>query len=300
MDRAKAVDDLFEAFCKAYPLRSRKANQDAGHAFWKTIKDKPDWNHWVRCKLNELKQKAKSPGGTLMNFFATVSTPVQPADPATSSATAVKPAAVEPAGERNDPGEAPVSVTDQEAETSKHVCPRQESLRKELEALNAEICSLLLREKNGLQAKKLKELQGQKTKAELDLKKLKADQVRQKEFRAQRKRVLENACGNNPELAKQLKIRKEVGRPCIESEQPLFIKTLIDIAQYGASADDRRRYILLTFFLNLELSRNVSIDQNDYQFLYHYLNDNSTLQVRNSANGQNVGPANGSAAERRV
>ena len=112
--------------------------------------------------------------------------------------------------------------------------------------MNAEINCLLLRERNAImsvtQEKELKMLQKQKSKIETSLGKLKADQERQKQFRTQRKRALDDACGSNPELAKKLKIRKDVGRPVLELDQPQFIKTLLDIAQHGASADDRRRY----------------------------------------------------------
>lgn len=84
--------------------------------------------------------------------------------------------------------------------------------------------------------------------------------------------MLDEMCETTPGLAKKLKFRKDVGRPAVETDQPQFIKTLLDIAQHGASADDRRRFEF-TFIYALEVCHNVF-------FLF---------QIRNTAHRQNVG-----------
>lgn len=68
--------------------------------------------------------------------------------------------------------------------------------------------------------------------------------------------MLDEMCETTPGLAKKLKFRKDVGRPAVETDQPQFIKTLLDIAQHGAPADDRRRFEF-TFIYALEVCHNV-------------------------------------------
>lgn len=137
MDRGKTVEKLFEVFCKAYPLKSRQANQDACHAFWRAIKDKP-CDHLARLKILELQSKAKAPSGTLMKFFKADGSSKPTSKPATETTVA----------------------------TAKYACPKQDQLKKEQEAVTAEINCLLLRERNAIisegQEKELKALQNKK------------------------------------------------------------------------------------------------------------------------------------------
>ena len=242
MDRGKTVQNLFEAYCRAYPLKSRHANQEASHGFWKSIKDKPDYDRLARSRIQELRSMA--PSGTLKNFFPTVPVPNIP--PSVTAPTPEPAPAIVAASPPDE--EQQLSSSSKDPPPGKFACPKPDSLKKELEAVTAEICSLLLRERNGIisshQSKALKKLQKKKAEIEADLKRLRYDQDRQKHFRIQRKRALDDACQSNPGLAKQLRKRKEVGRPNIELDQPQFIRTLLDIAQHGASADARRRFDL--------------------------------------------------------
>lgn len=265
MDRGQVVQDLFDSFCKAHPLRSRQVNQEACHAFWRSIKDKPDCGSLARVKIRELRFNSNSPSGTLMKFFKPTPVPkfLSQLPTMLSSKTSKT---VDIASSSNVEPLPQCSVTTKEVTATvianRYTCPKQEKLKKELEAMNAEMNCLLLRERNAImsveQEKQLKVLQKKMTKTKVELKKLQLDQERQRQFRTQRKRALDDACGSNPALAKKLKFRKDVGRPAIETDQPQFIKTLFDIAQHGASADDRRRYApfaRLFFFLRI-LSRN--------------------------------------------
>lgn len=48
-------------------------------------------------------------------------------------------------------------------------------------------------------------------------------------------------CSQNPEIAKVLNLRDEPGRSRIEESQPELLKTIVDLAMFGASAEERRR-----------------------------------------------------------
>lgn len=52
---------------------------------------------------------------------------------------------------------------------------------------------------------------------------------------------LANVCHQNPELAKVLNVRGEPGRPRLEESQSDLLKTIVDLAMFGASAEERRR-----------------------------------------------------------
>ena len=65
--------------------------------------------------------------------------------------------------------------------------------------------------------------------------------VAQKKHRDGMKRKLEDICHENPEIKKRLSLRDSVGRPNLESNQPLLLKAIADIALFGSAADDRRR-----------------------------------------------------------
>jgi len=45
----------------------------------------------------------------------------------------------------------------------------------------------------------------------------------------------------NPEVCKILKTRISSGRPPLEEEQPLLLKTIIDIAMHGSASHDKRQ-----------------------------------------------------------
>lgn len=86
----------------------------------------------------------------------------------------------------------------------------------------------------------------EKLKTELKAEKVKLttkvkDATRQKNYRAHQKRKIEEIKSTFPEAAKILNQKSTPGRPCIEDNQPDFLKTIIDLATYGSGADDRRR-----------------------------------------------------------
>ena len=65
--------------------------------------------------------------------------------------------------------------------------------------------------------------------------------VAQQKHRDNFKRKLEDICHENPEIKKKLSRRDIAGRPTLENDQPLLLKTIADIALFGSAVDDRRR-----------------------------------------------------------
>lgn len=60
-------------------------------------------------------------------------------------------------------------------------------------------------------------------------------------FRQNQKSKLLEIVNKNPEAASILKKREKIGRPRIEEDQPLLLKTISDIAIFGSAVHDRRR-----------------------------------------------------------
>lgn len=62
-----------------------------------------------------------------------------------------------------------------------------------------------------------------------------------KKNRESHKTKLQEFYSQNPEAAKSLKLRSAPGRPRLEEQQSVLLKTIVDIAMFGASAEERRR-----------------------------------------------------------
>lgn len=62
-----------------------------------------------------------------------------------------------------------------------------------------------------------------------------------KKYRESQKSKLAAVCVQNPDIAKTLKTRDGPGRPRLEESQPQLLKTIVELAMFGASAEERRR-----------------------------------------------------------
>ena len=66
--------------------------------------------------------------------------------------------------------------------------------------------------------------------------------VYSKKNRESHKNKLQEFCSQNPEAAKSLTLQSAPGRPRLEEQQSeLLKKTIVDIAMFGASVEERRR-----------------------------------------------------------
>lgn len=121
----------------------------------------------------------------------------------------------------------------------------QDQIRKEIDFINADLVGLLKRENcNQLssgQKIKLKRLENKKKLLKKQLLSKISAQRRQRKFRSLRKTKLDELCSENPAIKNSLNLRTEPGRPRVEADQPELLKTIIEIAQYGSSAHNRRQ-----------------------------------------------------------
>ena len=132
------------------------------------------------------------------------------------------------------------------ATTSKvYVAPVQTQIQEKIELVNSDLVGLFQRDKNGLLTEeKSKELQDKKKlKKDLEkqLKRKIEDQKRSKIYREEKKSRLAAIVSSNEDLRKSLKIRTKPGRPSLETDQPLLLKTIVDLAIYGSASHDKRQ-----------------------------------------------------------
>lgn len=129
-----------------------------------------------------------------------------------------------------------------ETQTKKtYARPSEDNYRRRIMALNQDIVHLVGKRDTGLAStEQLQDLQAKKKqlkKEEASLQYLISSRDRQRRKRESDKKIFES----NPDLAVKFKRRNEIGRPRIETDQPELLKTIIDIATFGAATDERRR-----------------------------------------------------------
>lgn len=269
MDKVNLINQLHKQFCRTFPLETKKTNQDRAHDFWNNIKADPDYIKKYDDKMIEL--KSCTPKGTLHQFFqkfppqkkakeppitATVSDPsnkagtsaqlIQSDDNSSPFSHDVMPlSSTDTIEDKNDDV---ISDDDVSCRSSSGVAakPKQEILQEQLNLINADLIGLFLREQNGVltpeQSVSLKTLRSEKIKLESKLKNLENDRVRKIKFRADRKRKIQDAVDAHPDLAATLVSREKIGRPSIVDEQPGLLDAIVNLAEYGSQAEDRRRF----------------------------------------------------------
>lgn len=128
----------------------------------------------------------------------------------------------------------------------KYTRPSQETSMKRINILEAELNRLmrLKKESDGNDDS----LDSQITMVALEieeekkaLSKKERNALRQKKFRETFKTKIKAACAENPAMAVKLKIRDGPGRPRLEENQPELLKTIVDIAVSGRSAEEREK-----------------------------------------------------------
>ena len=147
-------------------------------------------------------------------------------------------------------------VTKEHTQPAKKTCPAQENKKSAISVLEADINRLYQKRSTGLLStadrillnKKELELNKQKNL----IKNLQQNQQRQQKFRENRKRAIEEAFMDNPELKEKLKMRSTPGQPRIETDQPGLMNAIVNLATHGCGADDRRRSEKLRTIKTLE------------------------------------------------
>lgn len=123
--------------------------------------------------------------------------------------------------------------------------PAQDDMKKKMAKLHVEL-DLTERRKRSLVADGTEFDKACNLRREIDLfeKKLKSKEkqrVYSMMHRKNQKQKLIELCSKNPDAAKSLTPRDGPGRPRLEKEQSELLKTISDLALFGASAEERRR-----------------------------------------------------------
>ncbi len=124
--------------------------------------------------------------------------------------------------------------------------PAQEQIKTQISIINSDLVGWLFNRKaNGFitkeQESELKEKKTKKKELEKLLKRKIDNQNRAKKSRESKKIKLAKLCETNPEIQTVLSIRNKPGKPRLEVDQPLLLKTIIDIAVHGSAAHEKRQ-----------------------------------------------------------
>lgn len=122
--------------------------------------------------------------------------------------------------------------------------PAQDKLKNEITLLEEEL-QLAIRRRESINSDG-SEQQIIKLRNKIDSYKKELHKKQQHAFHAKKHRKsyrlkLNTICTQNPEVANALKLRAEPGRPRLEEKQPELLNTIIELAMFGASAEERRR-----------------------------------------------------------
>ena len=144
-------------------------------------------------------------------------------------------------------------------------CPAQDALNENKITLESEINSLNWRNNRGLcnfeEKKLLKKKEVELNALKKKLKSMENDVMRQRKSRSNKKRKLEEAMLEFPDLKKRLKMSDNQGRPRLEENHEGILEAILELATHGCAADERRstdklRTIKSIDELNAELKKN--------------------------------------------
>lgn len=247
MEKTNLHKKLYDAFVKAHPGKRGKECQSEVNTIWRELKTKTDVEAQVNMKIQNynlivLQKKAK-----LNCFWAGLATksPSLQMPNETSNQSNSQISAEATIQKKTPEAQVNLSELSESDNSNKSRTIAQDDINKQINILNSDLIGLYKRKESGLlssdQEKDLKQKKLDVEKLQKTLSKKIYDQVKQREFRKKKKEILEAACEDNPALASKLKIRHKVGRPAIEEDQPLLLKTIVDIAVYGSAAHEKRQ-----------------------------------------------------------
>ena len=241
MDKASLYQSLYEAYIQAYyPEKTKRTCQEELVKKWNAMKDSPDVVAQGNELLNKLKAISLNKKGALLKFWGKQATKKNTELPKEGLHETPTVALLGPTMAQNSPSTSGVSQP-----TSTRIPEAQLKIKAEIDLLLADLVGLFEREKKGLlteeQEQTLRRKKAKKLELEKELKRKIDDQKRQKKARDNRKAKLQAAIEKNPDLQKTLNVRHGVGRPRLEDDQPLLLKTIVDIAMHGSASHERRQ-----------------------------------------------------------
>ena len=254
---------LYEGYLKAFPNKRKQDSQREVTEIWNKLKKEDDLPTKVDSLLNSYAALAQKNKATLMSFWADQSMKSVNVLPK-KAATHVKiekevvkhqTQTIQQDHIEIDLEACPLSTTCDE-KSVKYKAKVQGELLSQISIFKTDLIGLYKRKESGvLSSDQEKELKGKKIKVdelEKKLKRKKYEQEKQKIYRKKKKEILAQICGENPDISSNLKIRQKAGRPTIEEDQPLLLKTIVDIALYGSAAHDKRQSEIYRSVRNLD------------------------------------------------
>ncbi|XP_065172441.1 uncharacterized protein [Atheta coriaria] len=123
--------------------------------------------------------------------------------------------------------------------------PAQDKLKTQISLLQME-CDLVVRRRDSLGAiesetRDVTKLRRQIDKCKKELRRKEQHMRHSQSHRLSMKSKIKLACNQSPIVANLLKARSAPGRPRLEEQQTELLKTIVDLAMFGASAEERRR-----------------------------------------------------------
>ena len=243
VNKASLFQDLLSAYAKAYSdQKSKQKIQESVVQIWNNLKKSPDLKNLIDAeiiKLNHIKVKRQALLDSLW---------VKASNPKSTNVSSLTTSKL--INKENLENLLPIESTsevskDKDGLTKKCATPAQDKIKNELAVLVSDILSLNKRKSCGLMNDAMeKELKSKKMRleeCEKLIKRKESEMLRHRESRLKKKRNMEKACEDIPELKTKLGIRSSIGKPRIEYDQPHLLSAIIDLALHGSAAHERRR-----------------------------------------------------------
>ena len=247
MDKNKIYQSLFSAYVEAYfPKKSKKDCQDEIIKKWNEIKNDADFKNKSDALMKELKSiSLKKKASNLLFWSNQTSNKERQLAKNSSEIQNECDQDLMSANEAANDAVEHVNTSSMATSSSRvYIARAQIELQSELDVVNSDLVGLYEREKKGqLSDEQLKDLKAKalkKIELEKKLKLRKNEQERAKKARDAKKVKLDSICTDHPELRAVLKHREKTGRPRVEDDQPMLLKSIIDIAMYGSASHEKR------------------------------------------------------------
>lgn len=233
--------NLVKSYKNAHPTLSHTECDLEISKIWKIIKSNPDL---IRAEIRKWDMKSNEKKLTLDKYWNRIFTTSKPSTSSESPRVSQIESTVVSTSSCTETSTTGSTASLPTLSTS-HDTPRQNILKNEIEQLKADVLYLEKKKSQGIisdqELENLLKYRQVLNKKESELKIKMDSQIRQQRKRQNDKILLNQLIETNPEAASILNKRAKKGRPRLEENQPDLLKTIIDIATYGAAADERRR-----------------------------------------------------------
>nr|XP_047128005.1 uncharacterized protein LOC124808903 [Hydra vulgaris] len=250
MDKNSLLNSLIKSYNNARPFKKKVDSQKKVHKIWNEIKEKKDLEDQVKTLIQKYTSMVLKQKGFLMSFWAYQTT--KRSVPSHSSYSALEFQSdtnqiIEPIDivDTTSDISRPDILSTVQIETKKAKTHAQDTIKSEIVVLNQETVAMKRRKRSGLWADAEEET-FKKKKANVqelttNLNKLIGNIKSKQKSRAEKKTVMNQVFAYHPEVKKALKVRDGIGRPTIEVKQSEILRVIIQLAEHGSAAHDKRQ-----------------------------------------------------------